>query len=195
MMRWAQQPHEGRIKLMETSLGFDMARPGLWRIDKRMGGGGALMDLGPYVIQAARRAAGANPISVRAQGYVDDPELYKGIYGTYTWQLRFPDDALCNSTASFSAYIDRYHVAKGHHYTELKPAFSANSKMSLRTWDGERTLPSAEFQQAVQMDAFARNILDGTPVVASGEEGLIDMQIVGAIKEAIETGREVEIGY
>jgi predicted dehydrogenase len=45
------------------------------------------------------------------------------------------------------------------------------------------------------MDAFARNILDGTPVLASGEEGLIDMQIVDAIKKAIETGRELEIAY
>ncbi len=195
LMRWAQQPHEGRIKLMETSLGFDMARPGLWRIDPKMGGGGALMDLGPYTIQAARRAAGQNPISVRAQGFLDDPDIYKGIYGTYTWQLRFPDDALCNTTASFSAYVDRYHVAKGHHFMELKPAFSANSKMVLRDWDGERSLPCAEFQQATQMDAFARNILDGAPVVASGEEGLIDMQIIGAIKQSIETGREVEIKY
>lgn len=195
LMNWAQQPHDGRIKMLETSLGFDMARPGLWRIDKRMGGGGALMDLGPYTIQAARRAAGQLPLSVRAQGYVDDPEIYKGIYGTYTWQLRFPGNVLSNSTASFSAYLDRYHVAKGNDFLELRPAFSANTKLSLHDWNGDRSLPCAEFQQATQMDAFARNILDDTPVVASGEEGLIDLQIIDAIKLAIQSGAEEKIDY
>jgi predicted dehydrogenase len=195
MQRWAQEPHEGRIRLMETSLGFDMARPGLWRIDKKMGGGGALMDLGPYVIQAARRAAGLLPTNVIAHGFVDDPALYQGIFGTYTWLLRFPDNTVCNSTASFSAYVDRYHVAKGNDFREMTPAFAANAKLSLRNWDEKKSLPAAEFQQQVQMDAFAENIMDETPVVASGREGLIEMQIIDAIKLSIETGKEVTLNY
>lgn len=195
MMRWAQEPHQGRIKMMESSLGFDMARPGLWRIDPKMGGGGALMDLGPYTIQAARRAVGQNPVSVQAQGFVDDPNLYKGIYGTYTWQLHFADNTVCNTTVSFSAYVDRFHVAKGYQFTVLEPAFTANAKLSLRTRDNTRALEVPTYQQTTQMDAFARNILDDTPVVASGEAGLIDMQIVDAIKKSLETGGRVEIEY
>ncbi len=193
MMKWAQEQFEGRIRMMETSLGFDMARPGLWRIDPKMGGGGALMDLGPYVIQAARRAAGQMPVSVVAQGYIDDPELYKGIYGTYSWQLRFADHTVCNSTVSFSAYVDRYYVAKGNQFLELKPAFAANSKLTLQDRENTTTLPSAEFQQATQMDAFARNILDNTPVVASGEEARTDMRIIDAIKESLKSGKKVDI--
>lgn len=195
MMRWANEPFEGRIKLMETSLGFDMARPGLWRIDKKMGGGGALMDLGPYAIQASRRAAGQKPVSVIAQGFIDDPEIYKGIYGTYTWQLKFSDNTLCNSTASFSSYTDRYYVSKGYDYKQLAPAFTANAKMSLQSREDGMALPCNEFQQTTQMDAFARNILDNTPVIASGEEGMIDMQIIDAIKKSIATGAEVQIDY
>ncbi len=195
MVRWANEPFEGRIKLIETSLGFDMARPGLWRIDKKMGGGGALMDLGPYTIQAARRAAGQNPVSVKAQAFIDDPELYKDIFGTYSWQLKFADNTVGNSTVSFSAYTDRYYVAKGNEFLELKPAFTANADMSLQSREAPRKLPVAEFQQATQMDAFVRNILDETTVVASGEEAMIDMQIIAAIKQSIETGKEVQIDY
>ena len=195
MVRWANEPFEGRIKLIETSLGFDMARPGLWRIDKKKGGGGALMDLGPYTIQAARRAAGQNPVSVKAQAFIDDPELYKDIFGTYSWQLKFAGNTVCNSTVSFSAYTDRYYVAKGNQFLELKPAFTANANMSLQGREEPKVLPAAEFQQTTQMDAFARNILDDTAVVASGEEAMIDMQIIGAIKTSIETGREVQIDY
>jgi predicted dehydrogenase len=192
----SQKPFEGRMKLIEASLSFDMARKGLWRIDKKMGGGGALMDLGIYTIQASRRAAGHNPVSVFAQGYIDDPEMYKDIFGTYVFQLRFKDNTVCNSTVSFSAYSDRMHVSRGNEYLEIQPAFAANRITGLMTWnETKEILEHAEFQQTTQMDAFARNIFDHTAVIASGEEGLIDMQIIDAIKASIETGKSVAVEY
>jgi len=196
MNQESQKPFEKGIRIIESSLGFQMARPGLWRIDKRMGGGGALMDLGIYTIQATRRAVGHNPIAVTAQAFKDDPELYKDIYGTYVFQLHFQDNTVCNSMVSFSGYSDRMHVARGNEYLELQPAFAANAITGLSTWNGNvETLEAAPFQQTAQMDAFARNILDKTPVIASGEEGMIDMQIIDAIKLAIESGKREPIRY
>lgn len=196
VMEKANQPFEGRIKMIESSLGFDMARPGLWRIDKKMGGGGALMDLGIYTIQAARRAAGHNPIAVTAHAYKDDPELYKEIFGTYVFQLHFKDNTVCNSMVSFSAYTDRFHVATGNEYVELQPAFAANQITGITTWnESKETFPIPEFQQTTQMDAFAKNILEDTLVVASGKEGMIDMQIIDAIKKAIASGKKEKIDY
>ncbi|MEL6720524.1 MAG: Gfo/Idh/MocA family oxidoreductase [Bacteroidota bacterium] len=50
-------------------------------------------------------------------------------------------------------------------------------------------------QQAAQMDAFARNILDNTPVIASGEDGLQDMKIIEAIyKSARKGGKRIKMG-
>lgn len=196
LMEESQKPFTGRMKLIEASLGFDMAREGLWRIDKKMGGGGALMDLGVYTIQAARRAAGHNPVSVFAHGYKDDPNLYKDIFGTYVFQMRFQDNTVCNSTVSFSAYSDRLHVSRGNEYLELQPAFAANGINGLSTWnEAKEVLDHAEFQQTTQMDAFALNIRDNTPVLASGKEGLIDMQIIDAIKTSIASGKEAEVVY
>ena len=196
LMEASQQPIEKGIKIIESSLGFQMARPGLWRIDKKMGGGGALMDLGIYTIQAARRAVGHNPISVTAQAFKDDPDLYREIYGTYVYQLHFKDNTVCNSMVSFSGYSDRFHVARGNEYLELQPAFAANQITGITTWnDQKEILEAAEFQQTTQMDAFANNIKNNTPVIASGEEGLIDMQIIDAIKIAIESGEKEKIKY
>lgn len=196
VMEEANKPFKGRIKLIESSLGFDMARPGLWRIDKKMGGGGALMDLGIYTIQAARRAAGHNPIAVTAHAYKDDPELYKDIFGTYVFQLHFKDTTVCNSMVSFSAYTDRFHVSRGNEYMEIQPAFSANNITGIMSWnETKETLEMPEFQQTAQMDAFARNIYDETIILASGEEGLIDMQIIDTIKRAIESGKREKIDY
>ncbi len=196
LMEESQKPIEKGIKIIESSLGFQMARPGLWRIDKKLGGGGALMDLGIYTIQAARRAVGHNPISVTAQAFKDDPDLFKEIYGTYIYQLHFNNNTVCNSLVSFSGYSDRFHVARGNEYLELQPAFAANQINGLTTWnDQKETLDVADFQQTIQMDAFAKNILDKTPILACGEEGLIDMQIIDAIKIAVESGKKEKIRY
>lgn len=196
LVKESANPFDKGIKIIESSLGFQMARPGLWRIDKKMGGGGALMDLGIYTIQAARRAAGHNPVSVTAQAFKDDPELYKDIYGTYMFQLYFKDNTVCNSMVSFSGYSDRFHVARGNDYLELQPAFAANRITGLSTWNEQKeTLEKDEFQQTTQMDAFAKNIFDKTPIIASGEEGLVDLQIIDAIKKAIESNKKEEIVY
>ncbi len=196
LMEKSNEPFEKGIKVIESSLGFDMAKPGLWRIDKKMGGGGAIMDLGVYTIQAARRAAGKNPISVTAQAFKDDPELFKEIYGTHTFQLHFENNTVCNCMVSFSGYSDRFHVARGNDYLELQPAFAANRITGLTTWnETKEKLEIPEFQQTAQMDAFAKNILDGTEILASGKEGLIDMQIIEAIKKAVESGKREVVGY
>ncbi|MEM0992361.1 MAG: Gfo/Idh/MocA family oxidoreductase [Bacteroidota bacterium] len=51
------------------------------------------------------------------------------------------------------------------------------------------------YQTTAQMDAFIKNIWDNEMPTASGEEGLIDLQIIDAIKVSIEESRTVEVGY
>ena len=46
-------------------------------------------------------------------------------------------------------------------------------------------------QQAAQMDAFARNILDDTPVIASGEDGLQDLKVIEAVYKSAETRERI----
>ena len=97
---------------------------------------------------------------------------------------------------SFSGYSDRFHVSRGNDYLELQPAFAANRITGLTTWlEQKEKLEVAEFQQTTQMDAFAKNIIDKTLILASGKEGLIDMQIIDAIKKAIKSGKKEKIKY
>ena len=49
------------------------------------------------------------------------------------------------------------------------------------------------YQQTQQMDNDALAIMQNTPVLVPGEEGLRDIKIVEAIYEAARTGREVKI--
>jgi predicted dehydrogenase len=173
----------GKVKMIESSLGFRMGRPDIWRVDPKMGGGGAIMDLGVYCIQAARRMVGMKPSRVLASGFVDEPDLYKGIYESMMFQMEFPNGSISNTTTTFSSYVDRFHTAFTGGWIELKPSFNGGQKVQINASKEHNFIaPDRPFQQIAQMDAFALNIRENTPVIASGEEGLIDMEIIDAIK-------------
>jgi predicted dehydrogenase len=100
----------GRVKMLETSLGFSMANPKSWRLDKKLGGGGAIVDLGLYAIQGARRVTGEEPVRVQAQAFTLDKNVFKGIPETVFWQMEFPGGALSNSSTTYTSYVDRLYA-------------------------------------------------------------------------------------
>ncbi len=184
----------GAVKMLETSLGFSMADPKVWRLNKALGGGGAIMDLGVYAIQGARRTVGELPVAVTAQGYVRDPTVFRDIFETVVFQMEFPGGAISNSTTSYTSYVDRLYATTGYQWFGLQPAFNATGA-SGTAFNGKIEFPTPKFQQIRQMDAFADSILNNSPILASGEEGLIDLKIITAIVRAAETGRRVELAW
>lgn len=183
------------LRLMEASLGFDMARPGLWRIDKEKGGGGAIIDLGLYAIQAARRSKAALPLKVRAHGQTIRKELFKGIYENMFWQLEFGDGTICNSSTSYSTYVDRFFASQKSFWYELNPSFNATGaqgKTHLGPLAVDSNLP---YQQVAQMDEFARAIREDRESIAHGGEGVIDIKIIQAILKAAEQKEELTLEW
>jgi predicted dehydrogenase len=194
MRRLASEQVYGPVKMMESSLGYSMADPKSWRMDKALGGGGAIMDLGVYVIQGPRRTLNELPKSVTAQGYNTDKNLFKGIYEMMTFQMNFPSGAVSNSTTTYSSFTDRLYATTGSKWFELRPSFTAMGA-SGNSSKGKIEFKVPKFQQINQMDAFAETILEGKPLLASGEEGLIDMKIIEAIKRSADVGKKVDLNW
>lgn len=184
----------GAVKMLETSLGFSMADPKVWRLNKALGGGGAIMDLGVYAIQGARRTVGELPVAVTAQGYVRDRAVFKDIFETVTFQMEFPGGAISNSTTTYTSYVDRLHATTDYRWFGLQPAFNATGATGM-AFNGKIEFATPKFQQIRQMDAFAESIRNNTPVLASGEEGLVDLKIIEAIVRSAETGRKVSLTW
>ncbi|MEM6378727.1 MAG: Gfo/Idh/MocA family oxidoreductase [Bacteroidota bacterium] len=193
MMRMAREKPLGDIKLVRSEMSFYGVNGSNWRFtDRNLAGGGALMDVGVYAIQGARYATGMEPISVSANSFRTFANKMDGMEETITFTLQFPGDvaaSLCSSYAARNDYIE-VSAEKGNY--GLKPSygyapaqgFIQNEKMDFPYHN----------QQAVQMDAFAKNILDGTPVVADGEMGLQDMRIIEAIyKSAKKGGKRIKV--
>ena len=184
----------GKVNLVEAGLGFSMADPKSWRLHKDKGGGGALVDLGLYAIQGARRVFGTDPLRVTAQGYVFQPDIFKGIYETMTWQMSFPEGGLSNHSTSYSTYLDRLYASAERGWWRLQPAFNATGAKG-ETPDGTMQIEAPPFQQTAQMDDFALAIQENKATEASGEEGLKDLKIIEAIFKAAKTGKETEVEY
>ena len=192
--RLAQEQVYGKLNLVEASLGFSMADPSSWRLHKDKGGGGALVDLGLYAIQGARRAFGTDPLRVSAQGYVIQPEIFNGIYETVTWQMQFPGGGLSNHSTSYSTYVDRLYASAQRGWWRLQPAFNATGAKGEHS-DGTMSFDAPQYQQTAQMDDFAQAIKKDTEPAASGEEGLKDLKIIEAIFKAAGSGRVEEVIY
>jgi predicted dehydrogenase len=194
MRRLGSEKVYGNVRLITSALGYNMADPKSWRLNKDMGGGGAIMDLGVYAIQGPRRVLNELPTAVTAQGYVMQKDIFKGIYEMMSFQMQFPSGAVANSETTYSSFSDRLYASTGSEWFELRPSFKAMGATG-NSSKGKITFTTPQYQQIKQMDAFAENILNDTPILASGEEGLIDMKIIEAIKRAADTGKRVTLDW
>jgi predicted dehydrogenase len=197
LRKWGTEKTYGPVRYMESSLGFSMADPASWRLHKDKGGGGAIMDLGVYCIQGARRTVGELPIRIHAQGYTGDKNVFKGIYEGMSFQMEFPSGAISNSTTTYTAYTDRLHITTGWQWYSLQPAYNAVGTKG-QYFDGnlrDMKFPPYDYQQTAQLDDFAQCILQNKESSASGVEGAIDLKIIEAIKSSADGRQPIQLAW
>jgi predicted dehydrogenase len=186
----------GPTRLILADAGFNIGDPAQWRLRRPMAGGGSLMDIGIYALNAARYLSGEEPVSVNAvmHSTPNDPRFVE-VEENIMFQLRFPSGILANCGSSYGGGINRHRVVKPRGAAELEPA-SSYTGLRMRVWRGgaieERVLPQRN-HFAGELDHFAESILNDTAPLTPGEEGLKDMRIITAIYEAARTGRTVTL--
>ena len=181
----------GPVNYMECALGYrSTPQPGSWKIKKSMGGG-PLYNLGVYPIQSARHVKGSEPIFVTAQATTQRKDLFKEVEELFTWQMEFADGALCNSYSGSAAFIDRLFAGCRDGFIEMEPATNYTGQVG-RSTNGSMDYPQV-FQQKLQIEDFARCVMENEQSMISGEDGLKDMFIVDAIHEAVRTGGKVSV--
>ena len=197
-IRLAREKAFGTLKIVEAGFGFRIGDPAKfphikWRLEKALAGGGALMDVGVYALQATRYLTGEEPIAVSAFETKTDPVKFKEVDETITWQLKFPSGvaAYCSTTYLVGG-INRYTAYCENGWFGLEPAYSYTGIKGRRS-DGKDLSFDQIDQFAAEMDDFAQCILSHKPSKVSGEEGLRDVKIVMAIYESIKSGRAVKL--
>ncbi len=192
--RLGQDKVFGQVRLIEVSLGYRLGdeNPSDWHLKKAMSGGGPLMNLGVYCVQASRYVLGEEPVSVTAQfAPVSNPKLFSEVEESITWQLNFSSGAVCTSTSSYNCNVDRLYASADDGFFELSPAVSYGPFKG-RTSKGELNFPTIN-QQATQLDEIGKLILANKklPAHITGEEGLKDVKIMEGIYSAAGSGAKV----
>jgi len=187
-MHIGQQKIFGDVKFIEADHGLSEATG--WRLNKTLAGGGPLMDVGIYCVQAARYVTGLEPVAVTAQeGFKHNAEKFNGIEESITWQMEMPNGIVAKCTSSYSEKQNRLRMEAEHGWLELSPAYSYTG-IKGKTVEGKMSFAQVN-QQALQMDDFAVCIKEGRTSPVSGEEGRQDVKILEAIYKAMETGERI----
>ncbi|MFC5626062.1 Gfo/Idh/MocA family protein [Algoriphagus winogradskyi] len=183
----------GDIRFFQGLSGFTIGDPTQWRLDPKLSGGGAMMDIGIYSINGARYMIGEEPIWVTAQEVKTNPEKFKeGIDETITFQLGFPSGVIASCLSTYNMNnLDRFYLNGSKGWAEMQPS-TGYGPIKGETNKGPLTEPIVT-HQTVQMDEMAAIIFDGKKpeVPVDGEEGVKDMKIIDAIFKAVETGEKV----
>jgi predicted dehydrogenase len=158
------------------------------RLKSDLAGGGALMDVGIYALQACRFLTGEEPVAISAQETKTDPQKFAEVDETITWTMTMPSGVNCYCSTSYAFNgINRFNAYGDKGFFGLDPAYSYNGIKGTSS-DGPIDQPEID-QFAAEMDAFAECILDDKPSSVPGEEGLRDLLAIEAIYNSIKTGK------
>jgi glucose-fructose oxidoreductase len=189
LKRLARTKEFGPLEKMTGANGFKMGRK-IWRAEYKLAGGGPLMDMGVYCVQAACMAAdGAAPIAVTAKEHPKTrPEIFADVEEGLDWTMEFANGAKAELMTSYGQNVGRFRAEGAGGWIDFNPAFGyrGNKISGSKLPTGLTELPS---QQAAQMDDFALCVREGRESRVSGEMGLRDMKIIEAIYEAMKTGK------
>jgi predicted dehydrogenase len=160
-------------------------------------GGGALLDLGVYPINAARYIFDDEPIAVSAQLNTGRDDRFQDVDETVMALLRFPNGRLAQFAVSQGAAgVSGFQVIGSRGDLRVDAAFDyEGERRHVLTVEGKtkqrKFRPRDQF--APQLIYFARCIQEGLDPEPSGHEGLADIRVAQAIVEAAQSGRTVEL--
>jgi predicted dehydrogenase len=194
LARLARTRELGTPKLIDAAACIVIAPdPHQWRLDKKLSGGGSLVDIGIYALQAARYISGEEPLSVSARQTITNPSWFKGIDESMLFTMTFPSGLVASCSSSYVTRLSRWTVSTDSAAFGLEPALYYHNLKGFRSDGKPLVFPDID-QFAAEMDDFARCVRDGHPTRVPGEEGLRDVRIIEALYRSAETARDVRLG-
>ena len=181
----------GDVKKIVARDGMDI-EPNVWRLNKKLAGGGPLMDVGIYCVQAAIYTSGELPISVMAkEGRKTDLKRFSEVEQSMKWTMEFPSGLIAECETSYAQDMNLLRADAEDGWFQLEPAY-AYEGIKGKAIDGPLEFPQV-CEQSLQMDDFANCVMNNRRSKVSGEMGLRDMKILQAIYESARTGKKIRL--
>jgi predicted dehydrogenase len=182
----------GKIGQLESLQGgfFNQQPAGTWRLSRKLGGGGALMDLGIYPLNAIRHINSEEPAEFAAViSTKDQSGRFDEVEQSMEWTMKFGSGAVASCGCSYGQRGPSFLNINGETgYLMLEPAFHYDG-VHLRGEVGGQQIDQLgfgkhPFQFTLEAEHFADCIRNNKQPESPGEEGLMDMLAIEAIYKA-----------
>jgi len=191
MIRLAREAVFGPVRIVKAGIGFP-ARANEWRLQRDLAGGGALMEMGIYAVQAARHLAHEEPVEVVGHLTTDDTTRFSEVEESAFWSMIFPSGLVAHCASSYTTSMDRLWAGAAHGFFQMEPAYSFDG---LRAMSSDGPIRRRGLNQfAAQLDEFSLSIQEGRVLThGSAAEGLRDLEIITGIYTAMSERRYVNV--
>jgi predicted dehydrogenase len=174
--------------------GFYNNQPaGVWRLSKTLGGGGSLLDVGIYPLNAIRWLTGEEPASYTAIASTRDHSgRFAEVEQNLQWTMKMPSGIIASNGCSYGSSGPSFLTINGETgYLQFLPAFNYDGVRMLGMVSGKPvdivSTQKNPYQFTIEADHFADCIRNNRTPKTPGEEGLKDMLAIEAIYRAAGT--------
>ena len=199
-IKMSRENELGKPVIYSGDCGFRLSGEGNpWRLDKKLAGGGALMDVGVYAINASRFLTGEEPIEISGMTFTPkDNPTFKSVEATTTCQMKFPSGVLGHISSSYAGSgVLRYRMICTEGWYELDPAINYHG-IQMRMKKGGQPVQEIDEpdinQFAAEIDHMSQCVMENKEPLTAGDEGLKDMKVVEAIYKSAAEGKTIKLG-
>jgi len=184
----------GALRYVQCDHGFDANPeypPHRWRLDKELGGGGSMYDIGIYGLNTSLMMLDGDPVEVSANyAYPRDDPRFAEVEGGLDWRLRMASGLGVQGSSSYcwKPYVSRQRYFGAEGSIEMQPATTYDeNELLLLPGNGPAHVvgtdrPTRQF--AAQVDGFSQAARANRPHRTPGEMGLRDIRLIAAMYES-----------
>jgi len=198
-VRRARAGEIGKLRYFRSEHGYTAGNPNAWRLKKALAGGGSLMDIGIYALNAARYMTGEEPVSVYAKETTDrnDPR-FREVEDMVEFQLEFPSGVIGSCMSMYSANQNHILLMGDKGRIDLEPGTRYDGN---KLWIGQDRSTQINpppgpglTQWAAQLDHLSQCVIHNREPIVAGEEGLRDIRIIEAVYRSMREQKRIVLG-
>jgi glucose-fructose oxidoreductase len=197
-LRRIREGEIGAMRYVQCDHGFNASLqwpPHQWRLQKALGGGGSMYDVGVYGINTSLMMLEGHPVEVSAAyAYpADDPRVTE-VEGGIDWRMRMSTGINVQGSSSYCyapyASRQRYFGSEGSIITDPATTYDGNSLVMEGGGGPRREIGTGSSAQqfAAQVDGFSQAARENRPHLTPGEMGLRDIRIIEAMYRSADNG-------
>ena len=191
----------GAMRFISADHGFNANPdfpPHKWRLDKVLGGGGSMYDIGVYGLNTSlMMLPGDTPVAVSAYDSTPagDPRFAE-VEGALDWRVRMASGITVQGSSSYcwNPYVSRQRYFGADGSIEMSPAttyYDNRIQAEIGGAPRQYTAGNAATQFAAQVDGFSQAARAGEAHRTPGEMGLRDIRLIEAMYASADAGGQI----